>query len=68
MNPARFSDKNILFIFIDLQKQLLDKISDSRRLVHNNILLLKASEILQIPRLVTSQYRQGLGEIEPLNG
>ncbi len=68
MNPARFSDKNILFIFIDLQKQLLDKISDSRRLVHNDILLLKASEILQIPRLVTSQYRQGLREIEPLNG
>ncbi len=65
MNPARFSDKNILFIFIDLQKKLLDNISDSPRLMRNNVLLLKASEVLQIPRLVTSQYRQGLGEIDP---
>jgi len=65
MKLSRFSDKNILFIFIDLQKKLLDKIGASRRLVDNNILLLKAAEALQIPCLVTSQYRKGLGEIDP---
>jgi hypothetical protein len=62
-NIPRLSADNIYFIFIDLQDKLLSHISDSYRIVARNELLIDAANLLGLPYMSTSQYRQGLGEI-----
>jgi nicotinamidase-related amidase len=60
----RLKSNNILFIFIDLQKKLLSEIDDSKKIVVNSRALLEVAELLDIPTIVTSQYRKGLGDLE----
>lgn len=60
----RLKSENIVFIFIDLQKKLLDAIPQSSDLVSGNIVLLEAARILGVPYTVTTQYRKGLGELD----
>ena len=54
---------NILFLFIDLQKKLLDKIPGAAEAVAGSVLLMEAGRILEIPAVVTTQYRKGLGDL-----
>lgn len=58
-----FKTDNILFLFIDLQKKLLDKIPRAGEAVAGSVLLLEAGRILGIPAVVTTQYRKGLGDL-----
>jgi nicotinamidase-related amidase len=60
---ARLKPKDIVFVFIDLQKKLLDAIDNHEKLVAANILLLEAAKILQLPYVVTTQYKKGLGAL-----
>lgn len=60
--PALHSN-NILFIFIDLQKKLLDKIPQHERAISGAVLLMETAGILGIPMIVTTQYRKGLGDL-----
>src|SRR5574339_13957 len=62
----RLKSNDILFIFIDLQKKLLNEIDAAKKIVDNNRALLEVSELLGIPIIVTSQYRKGLGDLEEL--
>jgi nicotinamidase-related amidase len=55
---------DILFIFIDLQKKLLDQIAAAKKIVARCETLISAAEVLQIPSIVTSQYRKGLGDLD----
>jgi len=57
----KLNAQNITFIFIDLQERLLSNISDSRKIVLRNILLLECARALEMPFIVTTQYRKGLG-------
>jgi len=63
LDPAKLNADNITFVFIDLQQRLLARIPDSEKLVARNILVLECARALEIPMLVTTQYRKGLGEL-----
>lgn len=59
----RLKSTDILFIFIDLQKKLLNEIFAANKIIDNSRALLEVSELLDIPIIVTSQYRKGLGDL-----
>jgi nicotinamidase-related amidase len=60
----RLKSNDILFIFIDLQKKLLNEIDAATKIVDNSRALLEVADLLSIPIIVTSQYRKGLGDLE----
>jgi nicotinamidase-related amidase len=64
-NVPRLQVNNILFVFIDLQKKLLDQIEAAKKIVDRSGTLLSAAEVLEIPAIVTTQYRKGLGDLDP---
>jgi len=56
-----FKQKNVLFIMIDMQEKFEDIIFGMEEVTQNTNILNKASEILEIPLIVTEQYPKGLG-------
>jgi len=52
-------------LVIDIQDKLLPPIFEKDRLVRNAQLLIRATSILTIPALVTTQYTKGLGSTVP---
>lgn len=62
-NIPRLSAEDIIFVFIDLQQSLLDRIVDAKKIEARNIMLIEAAKVLKIPSIVTTQYRKGLGEL-----
>jgi len=64
-NIPRLNEKNICFVFIDLQDRLLARIHNAERIVSRNALLVEAANLLGLPYVSTSQYRKGLGEVVP---
>lgn len=62
---SRLRVDNILFVFIDLQKKLLDKIPAAEPTINSVSMLLDIARILKIPAVVTTQYRKGLGDLDP---
>jgi nicotinamidase-related amidase len=62
-NIPRYVSDDILFIFIDLQERLLNRIKDAKKIVAKNIILLESAGVLGIPVIITTQYRKGLGDL-----
>ena len=52
-------------VMIDIQEKLLPPIFQKEQLVRNAQLLIRASAILKIPALMTTQYSKGLGATVP---
>jgi len=52
-------------VVVDLQEKLLPVIAGREHVVKNSLLLMRLAQILDLPVLLTSQYRKGLGEIVP---
>jgi nicotinamidase-related amidase len=52
-------------IVIDIQEKLLPPIFERERVVKNSQLLIRASGILNLPTIATTQYSKGLGETVP---
>jgi nicotinamidase-related amidase len=63
MNVLR-PDRAVL-VLVDLQERLLPAIVGRERIVRNSVLLLRLARILDLPVVLTTQYRKGLGEIVP---
>ncbi|HFC98268.1 MAG TPA: isochorismatase family protein [Thermosulfurimonas dismutans] len=61
----RVRPEESLLLLIDPQEKLVRALWEADRLVRNLRLLIKASQILEVPILATSQYRKGLGEYVP---
>src|SRR5262249_41612927 len=59
------SQKNITFIFIDLQERLLNAIPEAEMIVRKNRFLLESAKAFEVPFLASTQYKKGLGEIVP---
>ncbi len=57
--------KSTALLMIDLQAKLLPAIFEASRVLRNCRLLLRLSEVLQIPTLLTTQYAKGLGQTVP---
>ena len=55
--------KTSVLVIIDPQTKLMPAIFERDRVVRNCVLLLRASLVLSIPAIVTTQYAQGLGPL-----
>jgi nicotinamidase-related amidase len=64
-NPAMtlLRPERSIVLAVDLQEKLLPAIADSERVVANALLVLRLAAVLDIPVVLTTQYRKGLGEI-----
>ncbi len=60
-----FTEKNTLFLMIDIQEKFENVIFGIDEVVKNTNILNKASELLHIPLLITEQYPKGLGRTMP---
>lgn len=60
----RLKPEDIIFIFIDLQTSLLERIEGAEGVIRKNQLLLEVAHILDIPYVVTVQYQKGLGGLD----
>jgi nicotinamidase-related amidase len=57
--------RRALLVVVDLQDKLLPVIDDRERVVRNSLLLLRLAGLLELPVILTTQYRKGLGDIAP---
>ena len=57
--------KRTVLIVVDVQEKLLPAIDDRERVLRNSLLLLRLAHVLELPVILTTQYRKGLGEIVP---
>ena len=64
-NNPLLDPKTVVLLAIDLQTKLMPAIFEADPVVRNTALLLRASQILSIPAIVTTQYAQGLGPVVP---
>jgi nicotinamidase-related amidase len=54
-----------VLVLVDLQERLLPAIQGRERIVKNSLLLLRLARTIDLPVLLTTQYRKGLGPIVP---
>ena len=52
-------------VVVDIQQKLLPPIFNKEALVKNTQLLVRLAKILDLPVLLTTQYRKGLGDTVP---
>jgi len=52
-------------LIVDLQERLLPAIAERESVLRNSLLLLRLARALDLPVLLTTQYRKGLGETVP---
>jgi nicotinamidase-related amidase len=57
------SPQTSTLVIIDTQTKLMPAIFEADRVTRNCVLLLRLSQILSIPTIVTTQYAQGLGPL-----
>ena len=57
------SPKSCALVVIDPQTKLMPAIFEADRVIKNTVLLIRLSEILSIPAVITTQYSQGLGPL-----
>ena len=64
LNPAAqlLAAQRTALVVVDLQEKLLPAIDDGARVLANTRLLLQLARVLELPVLVTTQYRRGLGD------
>ena len=61
----RILKENTLGLVIDYQERLLPHINESQQLLTNTLVLIEGLKALEIPLVVTEQYRKGLGITVP---
>jgi nicotinamidase-related amidase len=57
--------KRTVLVVVDLQEKLLPAIDAHERVVRNSLLLIRLAQVLDIPVLLTTQNRRGLGDLVP---
>lgn len=57
--------KTAVLLAIDLQTKLMPAIFEPERVIKHTALLLRLSQLLSIPAILTTQYAQGLGPVVP---
>lgn len=61
----RFTARDGALLVVDLQERLVPAILDRERLLANALRMVRAAEILGVPRFATEQYPRGLGPTVP---
>jgi nicotinamidase-related amidase len=64
-NPAAslLRPERTALVLIDLQERLLPTIAGREQILANSLLLLRLASVLELPVVLTTQYRKGLGDI-----
>ena len=57
--------RRAVVVLIDLQQKLLPAIEDRDRILRNGLLLIRLAGVLDLPVILTTQYRKGLGDVVP---
>lgn len=65
MTIPRLDKRHTVLLVIDLQERLLPAIAGGEQVVRQAIRLIEACKVLDVPILVTEQYRSGLGPTVP---
>lgn len=65
--PMKLFRKQTLFLCVDIQERLLHAMQEDlvQRLRKNAGILLRGAQALNVPVLVSEQYKKGLGELPP---
>jgi nicotinamidase-related amidase len=63
--PTRLERERTALVVVDLQQKLLPAIAESERVLRNSLLLLRLARVLDLPVVLTTQYRKGLGATVP---
>lgn len=66
LNRMRILAEDTVGLVIDIQERLLPHIFKYEELLHKTSILIEGLKVLNIPILVTEQYRKGLGETVPV--
>ena len=61
--PLLLRQETAVMLGVDLQYSLLSVIFEAERVIRNATLLLRSAEIMRMPRLLTTQYAKGLGNL-----
>jgi nicotinamidase-related amidase len=64
-NCSRVSRTQAALIVIDIQERLLPAIFEQQRVIENSVRLIRGAQTLEVPVLLTEQYRRGLGATAP---
>ncbi|MGH9432450.1 MAG: isochorismatase family protein [Terriglobia bacterium] len=62
-SPLLLHRDTAVMLAVDLQYSLLSVMFEAERVVRNATLLLRSAEIMRVPRLLTTQYAKGLGNL-----
>lgn len=62
----RIHKENTVALIVDIQEKLFPFIDENEKLANNVLKLLKGLKILEIPLIVSEQYKKGLGETIPI--
>ena len=65
MNISRLAPERTFVVLVDLQEKLLPAIEGNDRVLRNGLVILRLAEALSLPVILTTQYRQGLGDVVP---
>jgi isochorismate hydrolase len=65
---AKLQADRIIFVLIDLQPKLLERIPEAKSIVSANRVLMETAFLLGCPRIGTSQNQKRLGEVVPVVG
>ena len=63
--PHRIRRATAALVVVDIQERLLPAIFEKERVVQNALRLIQGATALQVPILVTEQYRKGIGPTVP---
>jgi nicotinamidase-related amidase len=61
--PLLLRRDSAVMLAVDLQYSLLSVMFEAERVIRNAVLLLRSAELMQVPRLLTTQYSKGLGPL-----
>ena len=59
--PSRFEASDAALLVIDVQDRLVVKMPSAALMIANAVRLVRAAELLDVPRFATEQYPEGLG-------
>jgi nicotinamidase-related amidase len=67
MNPSAtlLRPERTALVVVDIQEKLLPYVFEKERVLRNSLLLLRLAQVLDLPVVLTTQYRKGLGETVP---
>lgn len=65
MEKYKLTKDNSVILFCDQQERLMPSIFNKETVIKNSVIMAKMAKIFNMPALMTTQYKKGLGDIVP---